>query len=310
MMGCRRGEKCAFLALVQARLAITSVASAARWLVVTRRAQAVHDCEMIAPAPATLWGFVRTVQTEQPQWHISLVDCADLSLGESLLRELFAADIEPEIAWRDDGRRVRRLRQIPVTSSPTVTPPPAYALHVGQRGRVDSLHFRGCARMAPRSGEVEIEIEAAGVNFRDVMKVLGVYPLKDGERPSLGDEFCGRILRVGPGVRKFAIGDRVMGFSPAGGAFGSHLILPEEAVWKVPANLSFADAASIPVVFGTAYHALHTLARLRRGETVLIHAAAGGVGLAAVQLAQQIGATAGLLPFVVLSDRLRDRGQR
>ena len=76
-----------------------------------------------------------------------------------------------------------------------------------------------------------------------------------------------------------------------GGAFASHLNVPTDAIWKMPAELSFTDAASIPVVFGTAFHALHSLARLRRGETILIHAAAGGVGLAAVQLAQRIGAT-------------------
>ena len=85
-------------------------------------------------------------------------------------------------------------------------------------------------------------------------------------------------------------GDRGIGLAPGGGAFGSHLVVPAERVWKFPRNLSFAQAASIPLVFATAYHALYALARLRKGETILIHAAAGGVGLAAVQLAQRIGA--------------------
>jgi myxalamid-type polyketide synthase MxaB len=280
----------AFLALTQARLAIQGSEDLTRWLVVTRRAQAVGDLEDIAPAPAALWGFVRTVQTEKPQWQISLVDCADTLSRDALLDELLAAEIEPEVALRNDGRRVRRLRQFQPRSSAEVARPPAYVLQIEQPGRVDSLHFRGRARSAPGPGEVEVEVAAAGLNFRDLMKTLGIYPLKEGEPVSLGDEFAGRIVRIGRGARKFRVEDRVMGFAPAGGAFGSHLIPKAEDVWKIPPDLSFTEAASILVAFGTAYHALHTLARLRRSETILIHAAAGGVGLAALQLAQQIGA--------------------
>ena len=148
----------------------------------------------------------------------------------------------------------------------------------------------GRARSWPAAGEVEIEVAAAGLNFRDVMKALGIYPLGPDEPVIFGDEFSGRIIGVGRGVRRLRAGDRVMGFAPEGGAFASHLVVRTDAVWRVPAALGLAEAASIPVVFGTAYHALCSLARLRRGETVLVHAAAGGVGLAALQLARQIGA--------------------
>jgi acyl transferase domain-containing protein/predicted amino acid dehydrogenase/short-subunit dehydrogenase len=285
------GDGCsAFLALTQARLTFPGSGDPARWLVVTHRAQAVHETDSINPEPAALWGFARSVQTELPQWHLSLVDCGDASSGAELLRELFAEEIEPEVALRDDGRRVRRMRNFQPKSSPQTSSPPAYFLHIERPGRVDSLQFRGRARCASGAGEVEIEVAAAGLNFRDVMKALGIYPLKEGEPSQLGDEFAGRIFRVGRGVRKLRVGDRVMGFAPMGGAFGSHLILHSDAVWRISTQLGFAEAASIPVVFGTAYHALQTLARLRPGETVLIHAAAGGVGLAAVQLAQKIGA--------------------
>src|SRR5207237_10772737 len=94
------GEKdgcSAFLAVTQARLANRGSEDLARWLVVTRRAQAVHDSENITPVPAALWGFVRTVQTEQPQWHISMLDGADASLRDPLINELFVAEIEPEV---------------------------------------------------------------------------------------------------------------------------------------------------------------------------------------------------------------------
>ncbi len=278
------------LALAQGRLAVEGDASPARWLVVTRRAQAVLDGDATAAGNAAVWGFARTLQTEQPHWHVSLVDCGDVPPAELLLRELFAPSIEPEVAFREGSRWVRRMREFEPASAATTASPPAYTLHIGQAGRTDSLRYCGRPRPAPGPGEVEVEIAAAGLNFRDLMKVLGIYPLRDGEPPVLGDEFSGRVARVGRGVRKLLPGDRVMGFAPAGGAFGSHLVLAADVVWKCPPNLGFAEAASIPVVFGTAYHALHTLARLRRGETVLIHAAAGGVGLAAVQLAQALGA--------------------
>ncbi len=156
---------------------------------------------------------------------------------------------------------------------------------------MDSLEFRGRARRAPGKGEVEVEIAAAALNFRDLMKVLGIYPLREGEPALFGDEGSGRVLRVGPGVRQLKPGDRVMISSLKGGTFCSHFVDSAESVWKIPDNLGFVEAASISVVFGTAFHGLITLARLKRDETILIHAAAGGVGLTAVQLALQIGAT-------------------
>ena len=291
LWGWEHDDGCApFLALAQARLAVPGRDEPARWLVATRHAQAVGEHDRLSPMRAALWGFVRTVQTEQPHWRLSLVDCDKPSL-DALLDELFAADAEPEVALRDDGRHVRRLRQFqPASAPPAAGRPPAYALQIGHAGRLDSLQFVGRARSSPAAGEVEIEVAAAGLNFRDVMKALGIYPLGPDEPVIFGDEFSGRIIGVGRGVRTLRAGDRVMGFAPEGGAFASHLVVRTDAVWKVPAALGLAEAASIPVVFGTAYHALCNLARLRRGETVLIHAAAGGVGLAALQLARQIGA--------------------
>ncbi|MFL6594022.1 MAG: SDR family NAD(P)-dependent oxidoreductase [Chthoniobacterales bacterium] len=283
-------EPSPLLALTQARLACAGSGEMARWLVVTRGAQSVQPNESINPAAAALWGFARTLQTEEPQWRVSVVDIADHSLGEKLVGELFAAEIEPEVVLRKDERWGHRLRSFQATSSRTISDAPAYTLEIGQTGRADSLEFRGRPRPAPGRGEVEIEVAAAGLNFRDLMKVLGIYPLRDGESAKFGDESSGRVVRVGPGVKKFRTGDRVMTSSLNGGAFSSHVVESIDRVWKIPDTLGFVEAASIPVVFGTAFHALVTLARLRKGDTILIHAAAGGVGLAAVQLAQQIGA--------------------
>ena len=139
LWGWDRDDSCApFLALAQARLAMPGSDDTARWLVATTDAQAVAGDERLSPMRAALWGFVRTVQTEQPQWRVSLVDCrhaSDDALAPALVDELFAADVEPEVAIRADGRHVRRLRQFQPASAPATARPPAYALQIGQSGR-------------------------------------------------------------------------------------------------------------------------------------------------------------------------------
>lgn len=286
---CDRARDCTrLLELTRARLALSRNNDSARWLIVTRNAQPVQKSDSVDPFGAVLWGFARSLQTEQPLWNLSLVDLDHNSSVACIARELFG--IEPEVAFRGGKRWVQRFRQFEPKVQSGSRPPPACTLDLTQADGLDSLQFRGCARSAPGSREIEVEIAAAGLNFRDLMKALGIYPLKNGERANLGDEFSGRVVRIGRAIRRLKPGDHVMGFAPAGGAFSSHLTVSAESVWKLPPNIDLVEAASVPVVFGTAFHALHTLARLRRGETVLIHAAAGGVGLAAVQLAQRIGA--------------------
>jgi acyl transferase domain-containing protein/acyl carrier protein len=261
-----------------------------RWLIVTNRGQQVLDGESNQPIAATIWGFSRVLQSEQSKWQISLVDSAESVSPGALLREWQATDYEPEIALRSDQRWVRRLRILKPRRSESTSGPPAFKLQLGQLSGLDSVQFRGTPRRPPLLGEVEVEVAAAALNFRDLMKVLGIYPSDGDQSLTLGDEFSGRVLRVGRGVRSVRPGDRVMGFAPKGGAFGSNVTVEAQALCPIPADLSFTEAATIPVAFGTAFHALHTLARLQRGERILIHAAAGGVGLAAVQLAQRIGA--------------------
>src|SRR5690606_11159307 len=134
-------------------------------------------------------------------------------------------------------------------------------------------------------GEVEIRVHATGLNFKDVLMTLGMYP---GEPSPLGGECAGEIVRLGPGVEGFQVGDRVA--AVAAGAFRSYVIAQADPVAPLPDALSFVEAASLPIAFLTADFTLNHLARLQPGERVLIHAAAGGVGLAAVQLAQRVGA--------------------
>src|SRR5262249_59957008 len=142
------------------------------------------------------------------------------------------------------------------------------------------------------SGEIQIEVHAAGLNFRDLMWAMGLLPeeaLIDGfAGATFGLECAGVVRNVGPGVEWPSVGDRVAGFAPA--SLSSRVTTAAHAVMPLPAEMSFVEAATIPVAFVTAIYALGSLGRLAEGETVLIHAAAGGVGLAAIQFAKYRGA--------------------
>src|SRR5262249_13195087 len=145
-----------------------------------------------------------------------------------------------------------------------------------------------CERPPPGTDEVEIAVEAAGANFLDVLTALGEIPSTFGIR-ELGLELCGRITRLGSGVRNLREGQRVLAVVP-GGAFATHVIASATLTAAVPDALDAAQAATLPIAHLTSYYALHHVARLERGERVLIHSAAGGVGLAALQWARQRGA--------------------
>ena len=147
--------------------------------------------------------------------------------------------------------------------------------------------MRASERAAPAPGQVEIRVAAAGLNFRDIMKMLDIYPTDGDARHVLGDECAGTVVAVGEGVHRIAVGDRVAAIV---GGFRSSISVSEELVVRLPDRISFAQGATIPIAFLTAHYALHRLAHLRAGERVLIHAAAGGVGQAALQIARLAGA--------------------
>ena len=138
-------------------------------------------------------------------------------------------------------------------------------------------------------GEIRIAVKAAGINFADTMARVGLYP--DAPKPPcvMGYEVSGEVESLGEGVSDFAIGDRVM----AGTRFGGQaelVTVPADQVLPLPERLSFEQGAAFPVNYGTAYAALIIMGSLREGDRVLIHAAAGGVGIAATQIARNVGA--------------------
>lgn len=157
-------------------------------------------------------------------------------------------------------------------------------LTVGRPGLMDTLHFIEDDRLAAPLGddEVEIEVKASGVNFRDIMAAMGLIPMS-----LLGQEGSGVITQVGRNGDKFKVGDRV-GFLGIG-THSTRIRVDNRIITRIPDSLSFEEAAAMPVAHTTAYHALVNLAKLRKGQSVLIHAAAGGVGQAAIQIAKNLG---------------------
>ncbi|WP_218081863.1 zinc-binding dehydrogenase [Anthocerotibacter panamensis] len=170
-------------------------------------------------------------------------------------------------------------------------------LEMTEPGVLDDLAFKPTTRRPPGLGEVEIEAIAVGLNFREVLKALGMYPegtssflgYRDAQGTLTFDGDCaGRVVAVGAGVTDLQVGDPVLAFAPTG--FSSFVTLPRFTVVPKPDHLSFAEAVTIPGTFLTAYYALHHRGQIRAGETILIHAATGGCGLAALQLSQRAGA--------------------
>ncbi len=161
----------------------------------------------------------------------------------------------------------------------------AFRLEIPNRGALENLGYQPLARTAPGPGKVEIRVAAAGLNFRDVLNTLGMYP---GDAGLLGGECAGTVVAVGKEVECLRVGDAVI--ASAAGCIGSHVTIPESYAVAKPPQLTFEDAAAIPLAFLTASHGLYDLARIRSSDRILIHAAAGGVGLAAVQLARRVGA--------------------
>jgi phthiocerol/phenolphthiocerol synthesis type-I polyketide synthase C len=237
-------------------------------------------------------GFVAVVQAEYPQFSARLVEVDEFTPARvAELLEEFAGD-EDRVVLRDGERLVGRR----VRGGTDRTPAPwrsgggaqPFLLGAARPGSLDSLCRWPLDRSRPTAGRVEVAVEAASLNFIDVMKAMGVYPDTSPDRDSLGLDCVGTVTSVGPGVTETAVGDRVVacGF----GTLASHVVVDARHVLPVPDGLSAAEAAALPMVLVTAWHALVQVARVEAGETVLVHSATGGLGLAALQIARWAGA--------------------
>jgi acyl transferase domain-containing protein/ubiquinone/menaquinone biosynthesis C-methylase UbiE/acyl carrier protein len=262
--------------------------------IVTRGAQPVDSSpERVALAQVPVSAMGATIGLEYPSLRCVRIDLEPTvppNEAGALLAEVQAKTDETLIAFRQGRRHVARLSRARSDSTPSQKDPGAagqrvYRLETSSPGLLDRLQLQPLERRLPGRGEVEVEISATGLNFRDVLMALGRYP---GNSTLFGYECAGKIVALGEGVECLKEGQRVVVMGP--GSFASHMTIPNDHVVPVPDSLSDEEAAAIPSAFLTAYYALCRLGKITAGDRVLIHAAAGGVGLAAVQLAQRAGA--------------------
>lgn len=236
-------------------------------------------------------GLGRVMANEYPRLDVTLVDLDGLQQpGVRALIDLFGRTLdERQIAWRVGQWQVLRLAQFATAPAPAV--PDAASSYVaanGGTGLVSDLYWRSASRPPPGPREVEIEVDAAGLNFMNLLAALNMLPGYEGGGASLGIECAGRVVRVGSGVQRFKAGDAVVAVGPD--SLARHVLAHEALVHPRPAQLEPEQAAGLPIAFLTAWYALCHRARLAPGERVLIHSALGGVGLAALQIARDCGA--------------------
>ncbi|SMP66153.1 thioester reductase domain-containing protein [Neorhodopirellula lusitana] len=313
---------------------VSDLLEAQRWGVATGRTmiQAIDDLDLIARssiyfvtrdgrsvttsdrvsglAASSITGFSGVIKNEMPLRGLTTIDLPAATVAESgepfreliddLVCEIKLCQNERDVAYRDGRRFVSRLQRLPLSQlkprvQEVVNSRPAYRLQTRRPGVLENLSWNETRRGELGPGDVEVRVMAGGINFRDVMKALAIYPGNPPDRLWFGDDIAGVVERVGSAVKDLAAGDRVVGIAPW--AFRSHVITDRRLVMRCPNGVSMTEAATLPTVFLTAQFALDHLARMRSGESVLIHAAAGGVGQAAIQVAAHLGlevyATAG-----------------
>ena len=253
-------------------------------LVSTRGAVGLPGEDVTDLAGAAVWGLVRAAQTEHPG-RIVLVD-SDAPLNDTTIAAVLAVG-EPQVLVRKETVYTGRVHGSRAVDALLVPPADeAWRLGMSSKGTFDNLVLEPIpdADAPLEPGQVRVAVRTMPANFRDVMIALGLYPDDDAV---MGIEASGVVIETASDVSRFAVGDRVTGLFPEG--TGTMSITDARLLMEIPAAWSYAEAATAPVVFATAYYALTTLAEVRPGQRILVHAAAGGVGMAAVQLARHFG---------------------
>jgi len=272
------------LALLKEWLTETRLA-AIRLVFVTRGAVKARGVERPEATSGSVLGLVRSAQSEHPGRFVLLDLEPDAERFAVDWRALFAT-AEPQLAVREDAVYVPRLSSVESGDFLEAPDDPSWHLTGDGQGTLGGLELTPTPRVTEQldSGRVRVSMRAAGLNFRDVLLALNNYA---GEA-QMGGEGAGVVTEVGPGVEGVAVGDRVMGgFAEA---FGPIAVGHHKSLVPLPEGWSFAQGASVPLAFTTALYGLVDLAELKPGQRVLIHAGAGGVGMAAVQLATHLGA--------------------
>ncbi len=263
------------------------------WLLLPQGCPAADNPQGAGTYGSGLWALGRVLMNERPDLDVRMIDPRDALHRADGLQQLAELITNPsdqrEIVI--DGAGIEAPRIEPISTPRTSESGTARRLVIGRQGALEQLVWEGADRRAPEAGEVEIAVRATGLNFRDVMWAQGLLPeeaLEDGfAGTTLGMECAGVVVRAGT-ESGFSEGDRAVAFAP--GCFASHVTVTADTVARLPRELDFDKAAALPTIFATAQYGLVDLAGLQAGETVLIHGGAGGVGLAALQIARRIGA--------------------
>lgn len=266
--------------------------------------------EHYSPEASTIKGILRSLQLENEStgfFWLENVPCTSpgalkiAQLAQRLRGTEAASGVDQEFVWSTNRTHLRRFRPLTVAKE-------AFASEAGIRARKvqniwqgggslemtveavgspDSIYFRRTDTTTQQleDDEVLIQVQAAGVNFRDLLLILGSIPWT-----TPGFEGAGVVVRTGPGVSDLQPGERVYYATLGGGSFATHVRVPSWRVFKIPDGLSATDAASIPVAYATAVVAVLHVGRLRKGESILVHAGSGAVGQACIVLAQHVGA--------------------
>ncbi|MFF5011580.1 SDR family NAD(P)-dependent oxidoreductase, partial [Streptomyces phaeochromogenes] len=261
---------------------------AARLVVVTRSAVAAAPGDDVADlAHAPVWGLLRSAQSEHPG-RIVLVDLdEDGRHGPAASLAAAVASGEPQIAVRAGTLLTPRLRRARAGGGLALPAHDGWELSTRGADTLTSLALVPTSEEQDEPlgpGQVSVAVRAAGLNFRDVLLALGLYP--GGGR--MGSEAAGVVTAVGQGVEGITVGDRVLGLMPT--AFADRTVTDHRLLTRIPDGWSFERAASVPVAYLTAWYGLVDLGGLTAGSRVLVHAAAGGVGTAAVRIARHLGA--------------------
>jgi acyl transferase domain-containing protein/acyl carrier protein len=286
VLGCGSG-----LHLIQALVKEQQSKPPSLWFVSRGSQSVTTEDHTLNVEHSPLWGLGRVAAREHPKLRCVMVDLdsADRQDEDLLLfNELCADEFETQISFRQQQRYVARLVRAQGSAddiSLDVPDSENFRLKASSSCLLNNISLQPVKRTIPGPGQVEICVYATGLNFRDVLTALGKYP---GDPGPPGRECSGIVAAVGADVQGLRVGDEVLGIGP--GCFSRYVTLHAHFVVKKPDILSFEDAATLPITFMTVYHGLYNLCKLAPGEKVLIHAASGGVGLAAIQLVQWAGA--------------------
>lgn len=265
-----------------------------RLYVVTRNAQIVLPGDVVNLEQSGLRGLVRAIGTEYPHLRATQIDMDEDGDAEQLARQLLGNSDEDETAWRNGQWYTARLSPAPLRTeerrmAAVNNQHDGLRMQVRTPGDVDTMEMTAFQRVPPGPGEIEVRVNAAGINFADVLLACGRHSSADGDTPRLGMDFAGVVTAVGSGVTTHLPGDHVGGLS-TNGCWATFVTCDARLAVTLPPGITEAHAAAVSTPHAIAWYGLHDQARIATGDRVLIHSATGSVGRAAIAIACAAGA--------------------